>query len=131
MEGRVTRLTRHLRRRTCFRGRSRGRRTAVLVDLEPNHDRQNCGGLVRAQVGSPQGFLSTEPVAKAEADAVRYSLCLPGRISHSVYHPKCLSLKLFPFLRRLLVLLSAWVRRRLQSRQSAWIAHPQKWKQFE
>ena len=60
--------------RTCFRGRSRGRRTAVLVDLEPNHDRQNCGGLVRAQVGLPQGFQSTHPVAKAEADAVRYSL---------------------------------------------------------
>ncbi len=38
---------------------------------------------------------------QAEADAFRYSLCLHGRISHSVYHPKCLSLKLFPFLRRL------------------------------
>jgi hypothetical protein len=98
---RVAWLTRRLRRGTCREGRSRGQRTAVLVDLEPNHDRQNCGGLVRAQIGPPQGFLSTHPVAKAEADAVRYSLCLPGRISHSVYHPKYLSLKLFPFLRRL------------------------------
>jgi hypothetical protein len=101
MGGRATRLTRQLRIGTCFGGKSRGRSAAVLVDLEPNHDRQNCGGLVRAQVGPPQGFLCTHPVAKAEADAVRYSLCLPGRISHSVYHPKCLSLKLFPFLRRL------------------------------
>ena len=72
-----------------------------MVDLEPHKNRQDCSGLVRAQVGPPQGFLSTHPVAKAEADAVRYSLCLLGRISHSVYHPKCLSLKLFPFLRRL------------------------------
>jgi hypothetical protein len=91
------RLTRRLRRGTCREGRSRGRRTAVLVDLEPNHDRQNYGGLVRAQVGPPQGFLSTHPVAKAEVDAVRYSLCLPGRISHSVYHPKCLRLNCFHF----------------------------------
>src|ERR1039457_6664070 len=119
MEGRVTRLTRHLRRGTCFRGRSRGRRTAVLVDLEPNHDRQNCCGLVRAQVGPPQGFLSTHPVAKAEADAVRYSLCLPGRIALSVYHPKCLSLKLFPFLRRLVSVSYRLARRRLQSWRSA------------
>jgi hypothetical protein len=63
-------LPRHLRYGTCREGRSRGRRTAVLVDLEPNHDRQNCGGLVRVQVGPPQGFLSTHSVAKAEADAV-------------------------------------------------------------
>src|ERR1035437_5828706 len=99
--GRVTRLTRHLRRGACLRGRARERIAAVLVDLEMNHNRQNFGGLVRVQVWPQQGFMSTQPVAKAEADAVRYSLCLPGRISHSVYHPKCLSLKLFPFLRRL------------------------------
>jgi hypothetical protein len=68
---RVARLMRRLRRGTCREGRPRGRRTAVLVDLEPNHDRQNCGGLVRAQVGPPQGFQSTHPVAQAEADAVR------------------------------------------------------------
>jgi hypothetical protein len=83
--------------RDLFSRQVPGRRTAVLVDLEPNHDRQNCGGLVRAQVGPPQGFLSTHPVAKAEVDAVRYSLCLPGRISHSVYHPKCLRLNCFHF----------------------------------
>jgi hypothetical protein len=58
------RLTRRLRRGTCREGRSRGRRTAVLVDLEPNHDRQNYGGLVRAQVGPPQGFQSTPPLLR-------------------------------------------------------------------
>jgi len=43
-------LDRHARSRQLSRER---RWTAVVVELEPNHDRQNRGGLVRPRVWPP------------------------------------------------------------------------------